>query len=119
MEHGNKTENTSLVDLLLSVKRNVFKTLNTLDVYVVKQINDDLYVCQSIVNQDMSIECVSLQGIDVAQNDAVLVAFTGSDFRASLAQFKNNPNGVWSSKDTQEFHDLAYGVIIGRIWPKR
>lgn len=118
-QHGNRTENTSLVTVLQAVKQNIFRTLNTLDVYVVKSIDGDAYKCELMTDMDITISAISMQGLDIQVNDAVVVAFMGQDFRACFAQYKDNPVGVRSASQTKSFHELTYGIIIGRLWPKR
>ena len=117
-QHGNRTENTSLVTVLQAVKRNIFRTLNTLDVYIVRDILDNTYKCELITNADIKISVIALQDIKIQKGDVVLVAFTSQDFRASLAQYKNDPISVRNSVDTKSFHELTYGIIIGKIGGK-
>ena len=118
-EHGNSTENTSLVTVLQAVKKNIFRTLNTLDVYVVKEVDTDSYKCELMTDADITISAIVMQNLNIQVNDAVVVAFMGQDFRACFAQYKDNPVGVRSAAKTKSFHELTYGIIIGRLWPKR
>lgn len=118
-QHYNRTENTSLVTVLQAVKQNIFRTLNTLDVYIVKSIDGDAYQCELMTNMDITISAISIQDLNVQVNDAVVVAFMSQDFRACFAQYKDNPIAVRNVTQTKSFHELTYGIIIGRLWPKR
>lgn len=118
-QHGNRTENTSLVTVLQAVKQNIFRTMNTLDVYVVKAIENGTYKCELMSDMDITIQAIAIQGLDIKQDDAVVVAFMSHDFRACFAQYKDNPVGVRNAAQTKSFHELTYGIIIGRLWPNR
>lgn len=115
MAHGNHTENTSFMDVIFALKQNIFKTLNTCDLYVVRQLGDKL-MCESLTNSDTKIEAIKLRELDVQVDDIVLVMFTAQDFRASLNAYKNN--NANTNSETTEFHKKTYGIIAGVVYRK-
>lgn len=115
MAHGNQTENTSFMDVIFALKQNIFKTLNTCDLYVVRQ-SGDKFTCESIVNNDTKLEAIKLKDLDVQVDDIVLVTFTSHDFRASLNAYKNGDANT--NSETTEFHKKTYGIITGVVYRK-
>lgn len=116
--HGNDTENSSFLDVCFALKNNVFRTLNVADVCVVREINGESFRCEYITDSNTNIECVKLSSITVKSNDVVLVVFTNNDFRASLNAYKANQANTNSTTTTTQYHEKAYGVIVGVIYSK-
>lgn len=120
MAHGNDTTNSSFLDVLLALRQNIMRTINTNDLFVVRESNKELaagsFICESIVNSDTRIECISLLNLDVKVNDVVLVTFTAHDFRASLNAYKNGDAST--NSETKEFHQKSYGIITGVVYRK-
>ena len=115
--HGNNdNENTSLVDVMLALKENVFRTLNVADLGIVTKIDGDIVQCKFLTNNNVAINCIKLNNISVKLGDVVLITFTNTDFRVSLAQYKTNQEVI--TRSSQIYHDIRYGVIIGIIYTK-
>lgn len=114
MSRGNDTQNTSFLDVCLALKSNIFKTLNVADVYIVREINKDSYKCESICNENVSIQSLCLQNITPEVGDVVLVLFTNTDFRAKLNTYKVGQSS--SSSISTLYHEKSYGIIIGIIY---
>ena len=118
MSRGNKSENSSFLDVCYALKNNVFRTLNVADVCVVREINGDSLRCEYITDCNTSIACIKLQSVNIRikVNDVVLVVFTNNDFRASLNAFKAGQANTDSK--TTLYHEKAYGVVVGLIYRK-
>lgn len=125
MAHGNDTENTSFLDVIFALRQNVMRTINTSDLYIVRQIHTKegiipipvgIYLCESLTNADTKIDCIKLQGLELKTGDVVLVTFTSHDFRASLRAYKNGDANT--NSETQSFHDKLYGIITGIVYRK-
>lgn len=116
-EHGNYTQNTSFVDVLKTLKQNIFKTMQTAEVAVVREdLGEGSYRCEYITNNQVFFSAIKLQDLDVQVNDAVLVIFTGTDFRASLNALKNGQADT--SSTTISYHQKLYGIITGVVYRK-
>lgn len=114
-EHGNYTENTSFVDVLKAVKQNIFKTMQTAELCVVRESNGDgSYKCEFLTNSQIFISAIGFQNADIQVNDVVLVVFTGTDYRASLNAYKNGDANT--STTTLIYHQTQYGVIVGCVY---
>lgn len=114
--HGNKTENTSFLDVCFALKNNIFRTMNVADLCVVRSINDNIARCEYLTNSETTIETTMLMNLEINVNDVVLVVFTTNDFRASLKAYKTNQANT--NNTTTTFHDKRYGVIVGVIFRK-
>lgn len=116
-EHGNYTENTSFVDVLKTLKQNIFRTMQTAELCVVREdAGDGSYRCEFLTNSQIFVSAIKLQDLDVQVNDVVLIVFTGCDYRASLNAYKNGDANT--SFMTLEYHQKQYGVITGLIYRK-
>lgn len=115
-EHGNYTDNTSFVDVLKTLKQNIFRTLYTAELAVVREIADEAYKCEMLTNRQVYISAIKFQDLDVQINDVVMIIFTGSDYRASLSAYKRGEADT--SMSTSQFHQSKYGVIVGLIYHK-
>lgn len=114
-EHGNYVEDTSFVDVLKAVKQNIFKTMQTAELCVVREANSDGgYKCEFLTNSQIFISAIGFQNADIRVNDVVLVVFTGTDYRASLNAYKNGDANT--STTTLIYHQKQYGVIVGRVY---
>lgn len=113
---GNQTHNSSFVDLAMSIKYNVFRTMNTSDVFVVLEINDGEYLCQSITNTNLKITCIACKDIEIKAQDVVLVIFTKNNFKIALDNYKANNVILRDNTVSNAMHNLNYGVIIGVIY---
>lgn len=117
-QHGNETTNTSILDVLLALKHNVYRSLNTADLCVVREINGDTHRCEYLTDSDTHVAAVKLQGLDIKVNDVVLVTFTSNDFRTSLNAYKTNQANTNHDTPQEELHSILYGVITGLIFRK-
>lgn len=116
-EHGNYTDNTSFVDILKTLKQNIFRTMQTAELAVVREdLGEGSFRCEFLANQQVFVSALKLQDLDVQVNDVVLIVFTGCDYRASLKAFKNGDANT--SFNTQQYHQRLYGVITGLIYRK-
>lgn len=114
LEHGNYTENTSIIDLLLTVKSNIFKTMHTSSVCIVKEAFDDgSFRCSFIDESNIYVDAICMMGVEAKVDDAVLVIFTDRDYRASLNAYKNNQQNTNST--TKSYHDLLFGIVVGIV----
>ncbi len=114
--HGNKTENSSFLDVCFALKNNVFRTMNVADVCVIREISGDLIKCEYITDNNTSIHCAKIANVDCKVDDVVLVVFTNHDFRTSLNAFKNNQANT--NFTSTAYHEKSYGVIVGVIYRK-
>lgn len=114
--NGNRTENTSIIDLLLLLKRDVFRTLNTAEVCIVRSIDGDNAKCEYITSSDIIIDAYISQSVEVQVNDVVLVVFTGQDFRTTLNAYKSGQ--ALKHFETKQYHEKLYGVITSLIYRK-
>ena len=115
-DFGNRTENTSLVDLLKVVKTNIFKTLKVAEVATVEEVlseTDRRYKCSFITNTQVYVNATALQGLTIAVGNKVLIIFTDTDFRAALEASANGRTDT--STQTITYHQKTSGVIVGLL----
>lgn len=112
--HGNNTDNTSFLDVCLSLKQNIFRTLNVAEVCIVREIKDNKYKCEYINNNNSYFECICLQNVTVQINDVVLIVFTNTNFGKSLNAIQNNAEKTNVSLNV--YHELTNGIIVGIIY---
>lgn len=113
-EHGNYTENSSLIDLLLTVKSNIFRTMCTSNVCIVREdLGNGSYRCEYIDDNNTFVVAIKCKDVDVQVDDAVLITFTDRDYRASLNAYKNKQQNT--NTKTLSYHDKLYGIITGVV----
>lgn len=111
---GNLIESTTLTDSLLSLKNNIFSTLNVAEVCKVTNANNQQgLVTVEVLRDSNIIECYTIENVHVRNNDLVLVLFTNTDCRTNIKRVQSGQSPQQSNE--MEYHLRSYGVIIGRI----
>ncbi len=113
---NNITDNDEL-EVLLALKRNIFKSLKVSSLAQVKEVNNSTI---SVVlfpiysdETEITIECCKLKDLEINKDDIVLVLFLDRNFKQNLNQLKNNQNKTNLNSNNIELHSLKYGIIIG------
>ena len=112
MTKPNQSQNTSLTEVLLAVKHSTMLDTHVAEVCKVESIDDNDITCR-ILSLDMSISCRKLDGVEVKENDCVLVIFTDRAFKTNL--YRKSQNIQTSIVDDSVLHSFNFGIIIGVI----
>lgn len=114
-ERGNYTENTSILDLLKAVKANIFKTMCTSEVCVIREdFGDDTYRCEYLTDSNTFVVALKFADLELSVGDVVLLVFTDRDYRASLNAYKSGQADT--SVESTAYHQKQFGVIVGVIF---
>lgn len=115
---GNQVVSGDFLRVLLALKDCIMRNCNVADIAKVTRINSNTYDCTAIGNSNTIYSAISLQGLDIRQNDAVLILFTNTDFRVNLNKLKNG-QALQNQTETTDLHSTSYGVIIGVVYGER
>ena len=104
--NGNKGLNKNDdLEVLLALKRNIFRELNVASLGQVKEIGETYKVVLFPTYSDeleLTIECFKLRDLEITTGDVVLVLFLDRNFLQNLKQIKNN-------------HSLGGGSFLFRL----
>lgn len=112
---GNEVNSKDFLEILFALKNNIMKDLNVCEVAQIESISNDIYKCK-ILSTDEVITAIPLQNLEIAQNDAVVILFSNTDFRTNLKRIQND--NVAITNDTLNLHNKSFGIIIGILYHK-
>ena len=110
---GNNVVSSDFLKVLLALKKNTFKDLNVAELATVTKILNNDITCNLLNNQDTFVICRKLQGLEIQENDIVVILFTNTDFRENLSRYENSQPLI--NKESDLLHSKSYGIIIGKI----
>ena len=110
---GNQTFDSDFLKVLLALKQNVMKSLNSSDVCSIETVNPDSYSCKSLGSGDM-IECYALKDLVLTEKDIVVIIYPDYDFRSNLRRIKNNKELQYVNQESRHTKDC--GIIIGVLY---
>lgn len=105
------------LEVLLTLKRNIFKNLKVASLAQVKEVGEttikvSLFPVYSD-ESELTVDCYKLNNLELSKEDVVLVLFLDKNFIQNLKQIKNNQNKTNLDSNNIELHSLKYGIIIG------
>lgn len=107
------------LEVLLALKKNIFRDLKVASLGQVKEVNDSnisVSLFPTYSNEsELYINCYKLNNLEINKNDVVLVLFLDKNFIQNLNQIKNNQTKSTLDSNNIELHSLKYGIIIGVI----
>lgn len=117
IKNQNNITDDDELEVLLALKRNIFKSLKVSSLGQVKELNEStinvgLFPIYSD-ETEITIECYKLKDLEINKNDVVLVLFLDRNFKQNLNQVKNNQNKTNLNSNNSELHSLKYGIIVG------
>lgn len=115
-QSGNKSNQGSFLDVMMALKRNVMRDLNVADLVQITQVGTSIKA-SLLTNPTQVIECVTLQNLDIQQNDIALAIFTNTDFRVNLEKYKNGQK--IQKLDNSTLHSKNAAVIVGLVYRKQ
>lgn len=114
---NNKNATSDFLRVLLALKTNVMRNLHCAEICEVSEISaiNDTITCITLTDRTY-ISAIPLYNIDIRKNDVVIVIYTDTDFRASLAKIKKGLVIQPTAEKTADYHTKSYGVIIGIVY---
>lgn len=105
------------LEVLLTLKRNIFKNLKVASLGQVTKIGSDIINVTLFPlykeETNVVIDCYKLKDLELKPNDVVLILFLDRNFIQNLKQIKNNQSKTNLDVNNVELHSLKYGIIIG------
>ena len=105
------------LEVLLTLKRNIFKNLKVASLGQVTKIGSDIINVTLFPlykeETNVVIDCYKLKDLELKLNDVVLILFLDRNFIQNLKQIKNNQSKTNLDVNNVELHSLKYGIIIG------
>ena len=105
------------LEVLLTLKRNIFKNLKVASLGQVTKIGNDIINVTLFPlykeETNVVIDCYKLKDLELKPNDVVLILFLDRNFIQNLKQIKNNQSKTNLDANNVELHSLKYGIIIG------
>ena len=115
--NGNKGLNKNDdLEVLLALKRNIFRELKVASLGQVKEIGETYKVVLFPTYSDeleITIECFKLKNLELTTGDVVLVLFLDRNFIQNFKQIKNNQEKTKLDKKNVELHSQKYAIIVG------
>lgn len=107
------------LEVLLTLKANIFRDLKVATLGIVKEIKDKKFIVNpfpTIIdeNKERNIETFCIDGLQINQNDIVVVLFLDRNFIQNLNQATNNQKLTQLNKNVV-LHSENFGIIIGKI----
>lgn len=112
----NDINDGSFLSVLLTLKENIMFNLNVAEVMVVERIDEDKVICHDINNDTHTWTCFKLKGLEVNEDDLVVVIFTNTDFRTNLKKVQNDSQT--QNGNPECLHSKDCGIIIGILYQK-
>lgn len=107
------------LEVLLALKRNIFRDLKVASLGQVKEVGDSIIKVipfPTYSNEsEITIDCFKLKNIEVEKNDVVLVLFLDRNFIQNFKQIKNNQVKTKLDSKNVELHSTKYAIIIGTL----
>ena len=107
---GNRNEAEDLLNVLLALKKNIFRDLNVCEICSITAVSGDKYVVVPINNSKEKLYCSTITSTNLKVGDLVLVIFTNRDSRLNLSRLKQGQKPQDISSD--EYHSKEYGIIV-------
>lgn len=114
---SNLIKENDLMGVLMALKYNTFRDLKVATLGTVVSIGDRVLVkpFPLITDEtDKNITCHKLSGLELIENDIVLVIFTDRNFLQNLSQLKNNQK-LSKLTENDTLHVDKYGIIVGKV----
>ena len=110
---GNQVENASLMQLIQAMKINFAKDTHVADVVRVQLVQSSTCICQLLNQPQLVIECLFLDGLNLAKDDLALVLYTDTNVRGNLQRLEQSQ--TIQPVTTDQRHQLVNGIIIGKL----
>ena len=108
----NNTVSSDFLRVLLTLKANIMKDSNNVDVCQITKKIDGEYLGTSLTTQSiLTLDCI--EGITINVNDYAVVIFADRDYRTNLSRMRRGLIPIY--QDNQTLHSRSYGIIIGKL----
>lgn len=112
---------TSELDVLLTLKKNIFKNLKVGSFGQIKSIDNDeqtamVSLFPAYKNEtEITISATISKNINVQANDIVVILFLDTNFKTTLKQALKQQKRTTLDTTNLILHDINYGVIISSM----